>query len=50
MPVYSLTSDKVLELNKKMENKYLELESMKKETPISLWEKDLKELEKKLNG
>ena len=50
MPIYSLTSDKIIELNKKMENKYLELEAMKKETPISLWKKDLKELEKKLNG
>ena len=50
MPIYSLTSDKIIELNKKMENKYLELEAMKKETPVSLWKKDLKELEKKLNG
>lgn len=45
MPIYSLTEDKVEELKKRLENKILELEKMKKETPITLWKNDLKELE-----
>lgn len=48
MPIYSLTEDKVEELKKRLENKILELEKMKKETPITLWKNDLKELEEQI--
>lgn len=48
MPIYSLTTDKVKELEKKLADKYAELEKMRKETPITVWDKDLAELEKKL--
>lgn len=46
MPLYSITEDKALEIENKWKNKIAELASMKKETAISLWKKDLKELEK----
>ena len=48
MPISSLTEDKVKELDNKLKNKLLELENMRKETPISLWKKDLKELEEQI--
>ena len=48
MPIYSLTTDKVKELEKKLADKYNELEKMREETPITVWDKDLAELEKKL--
>ena len=46
MPLYSLTKEKADEAKIKYENKLKELEDMKKETPKSLWEKDLKLIEK----
>ena len=46
MPLYSLTKEKAEEAKSKYENKLKELEDMKKETPKSLWEKDLKLIEK----
>lgn len=46
LPIYSLTADKAEENKKKWENKVKELEDMKKQTPITLWKKDLKEMEK----
>ena len=49
MPIYSLTNDKVKELEIKMNNKQIELDKMKKETPITVWTKDLKELEEHLD-
>lgn len=45
LPIYSLTKDKADEAKKKISDKKLELESMKKETPESIWSKDLDELE-----
>lgn len=48
MPIYSLTTDKIKELEKKLADKRSELEEMRKETPITVWDKDLAELEKKL--
>ena len=46
MPLYSLTKEKADEAENKYESKLNELEDMKKETPKSLWEKDLKLIEK----
>ena len=48
MPIYSLTADKAAELKSKWQDKTKELEAMKKETPESLWTKDLDTLEAKL--
>lgn len=48
MPIYSLTEDKAAEIKEKWQNKIEELEAMKKETPESLWSKDLDALEAKL--
>lgn len=47
LPIYSLTEDKAEEAKKKWQNKIKELEDMKKQTPITLWKKDLKELDQK---
>lgn len=46
MPLYSITSEKAEEIRKKYEDKAKELEAMKKETPVSLWKKDLVAFEK----
>lgn len=48
MPLYSITFEKAEEIRKKYENKVKELEDMKKETPVSIWKKDLIALEKVL--
>lgn len=48
IPLYSVTEDKAEEAKKKLEDKKVELESMKKETPENVWVKDLDELEKAL--
>lgn len=45
MPVSSLTSDKMAELKKKWNNVKAEISAMKKETPESMWTKDLDTLE-----
>jgi len=49
MPIYSLTIDKAEDLKEKLENKRKELSSMKEETPITIWKKDLEELKKCIN-
>lgn len=48
MPIYSITLEKAEEAKKKWLEKEAELEQMKKETPKSLWLKDLEELEREL--
>lgn len=48
MPLYSLTQDKAKETETKWKEKKKELSLMKKETPKSIWERDLGELEKYL--
>ena len=48
MPISSLTEDKVKELKSKLEAKSLELKKMKSETPITIWKKDIEELEKSI--
>lgn len=48
MPISSITEERVAEINKAYANKLKELEQMKKETPKSIWLKDLVELEKKI--
>lgn len=45
LPIYSLTKDKAAEAKQKVADKKAELEEMKKETPESVWLKDLDELE-----
>lgn len=50
LPLYSLTEDKAKELEKKWKEKTKELEAMKKETPKTLWLRDLVILEKKLEN
>lgn len=45
MPLYSLTIDKVKELEDKVKAKTAELKAMKTATPQSLWSKDIDELE-----
>lgn len=50
MPMYSMTSDKIQELEKKVKSKKEELEVLKKETPETIWLKDLTELEKALKS
>lgn len=46
MPLISITKERAEEAKKKYDSKVLELEAMKKETPSSLWKRDLKDLEK----
>lgn len=46
MPLVSITEERASEAKAKWEAKEKELEAMKHETPESLWEKDLDELEK----
>ena len=48
LPIYSLTKDKAAEAKQKFEDKKVELEDMKKETPENIWLKDLDALEAKL--
>lgn len=48
MPLYSMTEDKVKELEGKWKDKIAEREKMEKETPESIWKVDLDELEVKL--
>lgn len=48
MPLYSVTEDKAKEIEKKWKDKIAELEAMKKQTPTTLWMKDLDELEKNI--
>ena len=48
MPLYSITSDKAKEIEKKWKDKVKEREAMEKETPESQWSKDIDELEEEL--
>jgi DNA gyrase/topoisomerase IV subunit B len=48
LPIYSLTLEKINELNKQCENKKRELQFIKNKTPEELWKIDLEELLKKL--
>lgn len=48
LPIYSLTLEKINELNKQCENKRKELQFVKNKTPEELWKIDLEELLKKL--
>ena len=48
LPIYNLTKDKAAEAKQKVADKKAELEEMKKETPESVWLKDLDELEANL--
>lgn len=48
MPMYSMTKDKVEELLKERDDKLYELKLFKKETPESLWSKDIDKLEEVL--
>ena len=48
LPVYSLNSDKIEELEQKIEKNKKEIEVLQKISPADMWEKDLKELEKAL--
>jgi len=50
MPMYSMTKDKVEELLKERDEKLHELKLFKKETPESLWLKDLDKLEEVLEN
>ena len=46
MPLYSITFEKAEEIRKRYEAKVKELDDMRKETPVSIWKKDLIALEK----
>lgn len=46
MPLHSITDERAAEIKNKYEAKVKELEEMKKQTPTSLWMKDLDDLEK----
>ena len=49
MPLYSITSDKAKEMEEKYKAKVEELDNfIKNETPVTLWLKDIDELEKEL--
>lgn len=49
MPLYSITSDKAKEMEEKYKAKVEELDNfIKNETPITLWLRDIDELEKEL--
>ena len=49
MPLYSITSDKAKEMEEKYKAKTEELDNfIKNETPITLWLRDIDELEKEL--
>ena len=48
LPIYSLTLEKINELNKQCENKKRELQFIKNKTPEELWKIDLEDLIKKL--
>ena len=48
LPIYSLTLEKINELNKQCENKKVELNFIKNKTAEELWKLDLEELMKKL--
>ena len=48
LPVYSLNSDKIEELEQKIEKNKKEIEALQKISPADMWEKDLKELEQAL--
>ena len=49
MPLYSITSDKAKEMEEKYKAKTEELDNfIKNETPVTLWRKDIDELEKEL--
>lgn len=50
MPMYSITSDKAAEIEKKWKEKTKELEAMKTATPESVWLQDIEELEKVLKN
>jgi len=49
LPIYSLTLEKINELNLQCENKKQELQFIKNKTPEQLWKIDLEELLSKLN-
>lgn len=48
LPLYSITTDKAKEIEKRWKDKIAEREAMEKETPENYWLKDLKELEEAL--
>lgn len=48
MPLYSITADKAAEIEKRWKDKQVELNAFKQETPITIWTKDLNNLEKEL--
>jgi DNA topoisomerase-2 len=50
MPIYNLTQEKVAEYNEAKEDKFKELETLRKISIKELWKRDLDELKKKLNN
>jgi hypothetical protein len=48
MPLYSITADKAAEIEKRWKDKLAELNAFKLETPVTIWTKDLDNLEKEL--
>lgn len=48
LPLYSITTDKAKEIEKRWKDKIAEREAMEKETPENYWLNDLKELEEAL--